>query len=415
MYDKKIVRLNSVFMVLEGALFYATLSLIPTETVIARFMDTTTGSTTLAGLAASLSTLMFYVGEFICGLFIHKIAKQLPFQRASAFLSRSLLMLFAISLMWIGGKAAARLFIVVWAVIFILDGFVGLCWNSCMVRTLPLERRGKVFSLQQSVCGAIGILTGFVTQRVLLADISEMARYRILFTAAGAVFLLSACMMFFFRDVPHPSQPDAPVKNPIAYIKELLPLLVTERGVRNTTIARFLYTLALISLPVNYKFGQISGLSDYQLSFLVYMPVAGQIAGGFFWSHMTSKTSYPKIIFMTQLGGVICALFNFAALLAGAGGVSVMFPLCAAMFFIKFTYSANGMYNTYATAIVTEDKRANVIVLSSLISAPFTLGTTLAGALVNWAYWPVYFIMLACGLIGSLFTYKTLVKPDKSA
>jgi hypothetical protein len=68
-------------MVLEGARFYAALHLIPNETVSAEFLDYASGSVTLVGLAATMSSLMFYVGRFVCGLFLRRIEKQRPFCR----------------------------------------------------------------------------------------------------------------------------------------------------------------------------------------------------------------------------------------------------------------------------------------------------------------------------------------------
>lgn len=410
---QKIVKRNSIFMVLEGALFYAALSLIPNETVVAEFLDYTSGSVALAGLAATMSSLMFYVGQFVGGLFIHKISRQRPFLSKMAFLSRGLLILFAVLMLTgVQGKAAAWLFIGAYFVIFTIDGFVGLCWNQILARTLPSEKRGQVLSLQQSMCGVIGIAAGFVVQRILLSDMEPMNRFRLIFFLAGIVFVMAAVMTLFFKDLPHSSQPDLPVKNPIKYIGELLPLLTRDRGVRNTLISRVIFVFTMISAPVNYKFGQVSGLTEYQLSLLIYMPLIGQILAGFFWSHISNKTNYPIMMLLAQIFGIACALANFAAFFMGMAGKSVMVMLCVAMVLVKFTYVANNGFAMHVLGIVDEEKRANAIVLTSIITAPASLGTTLAGMIADWAFWPVYAIMLAAGVIGTIHTYHYFISKN---
>ncbi|MGI6238781.1 MAG: MFS transporter [Christensenellales bacterium] len=403
---QKMIRRNSIFMVLEGALFFAGLSFIPSETIVADFIDFTTGSVALVGLAATIGSFAFYIGQFVCGLFLHRVERQAPFMIKMAFLSRSILLLFAVAmLLGLNGALAAWLFIICYGLIFIIDGFVGLIWMQICARTLPIRRRGEVITLQQSLCGGIAIFVGFILQRILTSAMPRMDRFTLIFLLGGAVLLFSATMMLMFKDVPHPSSPDVPVKNPIQYLRELAPLFTRDRGVRQTVFARILFTLTMISAPINYKFGQVHGLSEYQLSMLVYMPFIGQIVAGVFWSRVSRRTNYPTMMLWSQISGMLGAAANLVALGCAIAGVSVMPALCAAMILIKFTYVAGSAYSQHVIAIVDEEKRADHVVLLSILTAPAAFGTTLAGALANWAFWPVYAIMLASGLIGAVQTH----------
>jgi MFS family permease len=407
---QRVVRRNAVFMVLEGALFHAALSFIPNETVVAQFIDFTSGSVALVGLAATMISLAFYMGEFVCGLFVHRIIRQLPFMTKMAFLSRSMLMLFALLMLFgLRGPAAAWFFILTYFLVFFIDGFVGLCWTQMLARTLPLRKRGEVLSLQQSICGGIGVFVGFVLQRILTSALPKMDQFTLIFILSGVVFLVSAGTMLFFKDLPHPSAPDEPIKSPASYVRELAPLIIRNPGVRQTIFARILFTFTLISAPINYKFGQLSGLSEYQLSFLVYMPFAGQILAGIFWSRVSRRTNYPTMMMWGQLAGILCALLNFAAFACARMGVSVMVCLSAAMVLIKFTNVASNAFTQHVIAIVDERERANHIVLTSIVTAPATLGTTIAGAIADWAFWPVYAIMLLSGIAGALLTHRSFI------
>ena len=43
--------------------------------------------------------------------------------------------------------------------------------------------------------------------------------------------------------------------------------------------------------------------------------------------------------------------------------------------------------------------------LTSILTAPATFGTTIAGAIADWAFWPVYAVMLASGIGGAILTH----------
>jgi hypothetical protein len=236
-----------------------------------------------------------------------------------------------------------------------------------------------------------------------------MDRFTLIFSLGGAVFVLSAVMIVMFKDLPHFSAPNEPVKSPVAYVRELAPLISGNRGVRLTIIARVLFTLTMISAPINYKFAQVNGLSDYQISFLVYMPFFGQILAGFFWSRVSRRTNYPTMMLWAQASGILCAVANFAALFCALAGLSVLPALSLAMVLNKFTYVAYSAFTQHVVAIVEEAERANYIVLTSILTAPATFGTTVAGAIANWAFWPVYLIMLASGVSGAILTHHFFI------
>ena len=118
------------------------------------------------------------------------------------------------------------------------------------------------------------------------------------------------------------------------------------------------------------------------------------------------------MMLLAQIFGIACALANFAALFLAINGKPVMIALSLAMVLVKFTYVANNAFSMHVLGIVDEEKRANSIVITSLVTAPASFGTTLAGMIADWAFWPVYCIMLAAGIAGLAHTYHYFISKN---
>ena len=407
MDQEKLVRHNFLFMLLEGAMFHIGYSLMQTDTVIAKFIDFTAHSTALVGLAATISSISFLLGQVIGGSYIHRLRVQSRHMVRVAFISRTLMLFLSAALaLGLTGPLAAWLFLLLYALFLLTDGVVALIWTQISARTLPVRKRGEVLGLQQTISGVIGLGTGFVLQMILTSALGDYARFSIIFALAGGTLLLSVAFLRQIRDVEHPWHPEQPVKTPKRYVEELVPLFRAHRGMRQVTLSRCLYTLTLMALPINYKFGQLHGLSEAQLAMLVYMPVAGKILSGVLWSQMSRLAGYPVMMLSGHILGLLSAACNLIALAVGVSGGPVMLPLCAAMILVSINSSASNGYNQHMIAIVDEENRASYIVLLALLCAPMAFSSTLAGAIADhWGFLPVYAIVVAASLIGMAQTW----------
>ena len=407
MTPEKMARHNFLFMLLEGAMFYIGYSFMQTDTVIAAFINTTAHSAALAGLAATIGSVAFLLGQVVGGAYLHRVRVQAKHMVRVALLSRAVMLILSAALaLGLTGPAAAWLFLVLYAVFLLTDGIVALCWQQICARTLPVRKRGEVLGLQQTLCGILGIGTGFALQKLLTSALGEYARFSVVFALAGGTLLLSVAFLACFRDVPHPSHPEQPVKTPRRYAEDLIPLFRSHRGVRQVTVSRWLYTLTLMSLPINYLFGKEHGLSDAQLAALVYMPVAGRILSGILWSQLSRLKGYPVMMMAGHVLGLASAACNVAAYALGRAGRPVMLPLCAAMILVSINSQGTTGFSQHVIAIVGEEERASYIVLLALLCAPVTFSSTLAGWIADeWGFLPVYAVMAAAAIAGIAQTW----------
>ena len=407
MTPEKMAKHNFLFMLLEGAMFYVGYSFMQTDTVVAQFIDYAAHSTVLVGLAASISSISFLLGQVIGGAYIHRVRVQSRHMVRMALVSRAVMLILSAALaLGLKGPAAAWLFLLFYAVFLLTDGVVGLCWTQISARTLPVRKRGEVLGLQQTLCGILGLATGFILQKILTSALGEYAKFSIIFALAGGTLLLSVAFLAQFKDTPHPSHPELPVKTPRRYVEELVPLFRAHQGVRQVVLSRCLYTITLMALPLNYKFGQLNGLTSAQLAMLVYMPVAGRILSGVLWSQLSRLKGYPVMMMTGHALGLLSALFNILAYAMAAAGKPVMLPLCAAMILVSINSQGTNGYSQHMIAIVDEENRASYIVLLALLCAPMALSSTLAGFIAGrWGFMPVYVIVIAAACAGLVQTW----------
>ena len=402
MFDAKATNRNANLLILEGTIFWAGLSFLQGDTVVTNFIRLTTGSAALAGFAATTRSLCWLLGQFVMGLFIHKFRSQSRLMSVMGLASRPMILLMALMMFsGITGNAAAWLFLGLYALFFLTDGMLSLCWLQICARTLPIARRGEVISIQQTFAGLAGLGVGWVLKTLLGSQMSFQMQYAVIFSLAGALMLLDALAMTLIRDVPHPSAPDQPPVHPIRYIARMLPILKDEPPVRHSLITRMLYTLTLMAAPINLMFGREAGLTEAQLAVLVFMPFAGQIVSGVLWAQVCRRLSYPVMMRMAQVLGVLCAGSNIACYFIARAGLPVMVPLSIAMVLVSINTAAGTGFYQHMIAKSPEHKQADTIVLSALMMAPLSFSTYLAGVIVEHAgYLPVYLIMLISGMVG---------------
>ena len=410
MFDEKAVNRNANLMILEGTLFWAALSFLQGDTVITNFIRLSTGSAALAGFAATIKSLMWLTGQFVIGLFFHRFRSQSRAMGVMGFICRPMVLLMAL-IMAVGltGAAAAWGFLALYALFFLTDGMLSLCWAGVCARTLPLKRRGEVMSIQQIYAGLAGLISGWALRSILGSSLTFQAQYAVIFALAGVLMMLDAVALSRIRDIPHPCAPDMPPVHPVRYIRRLMPILKRDLQLRDTLISRILYTITLVAAPINLMFGRDAGLTESQLATLVFMPVAGQIVSGVLWAQVSRRLSYPVMMRMAQALGILCALSNIACFLLAGAGQSVMAMLSVSMILVTInTYAVTGFYQ-HMISLTDEDGRADTIVLSALVLAPLSFATYLAGAVVErFGYLPVYLAMLAAGILGWILVVKRI-------
>ena len=398
----KIARHNIIAMIVEGSFFWIGLAFLEINTVIPLFITSFTGSVVLAGLAVSLRSVLFLLGQVIMGMFIHKLRRQGPALRLLAISRVTILIMGLLMLAGLKGYSAVIAFLFLYGTYFFADGLLALIWIETNARTVPARDRGMVGNVQQIVGGSAGIFIGFVVRNILKSAWTLEQQFTIIFLLAGTVLMLDFVSMFAIKDVPHESEPDRPVPGPIAYFKGFAPLLRDSVFFRRVVACRFLFNLSFMAQAMYIVMGiQKGNLTIAQQGTLVIMPVIGQILGGVAWTFISRRWGYPPMMLSGMAMQTLCALISLVTLWIAGSGLPIMIPLCVILILMTANMPAHVGFTQHMMLNVDQRLRAQYIVLMALMITPATMAPMLAGIIINnFGFLPVFIAALAASGFG---------------
>ena len=131
----------------------------------------------------------------------------------------------------------------------------------------------------------------------------------VLFGAAGAVLTLSALVMSFARDLPHP--PQLAQQSPRQYYRSLPRLLGRDRLFGKVVTIRSLSLVSLMLSPFIVLFGQERlDFAPQQVSTLVYLQIIGSLLGGWLWGQVSNRLGNQQVIFLSQSLALLLADYH---------------------------------------------------------------------------------------------------------
>ena len=415
---QRLDRRNTILMILDGTLFWIGLAFLETNTVISVFLQKTSGSAALAGLAVTLMNFMPTVGHFFFGLFIRRLRSPHRFMSIVAIFSRPLILLMLPILLRGGlGPVSAWAFLGVYGLFMLADGFVGLVWTELSARTLQPQKRGMVVSCQRILSGLIGLAAGTVIRRILASVLPDAQQFAVIFAIAGVFFCLDVCALVLMRDHPdYQPQLDLPIPHMRQYVMGFIPLFRESRVFRQIMLTRILYLMGMIASPLYILYAATLNIPASWQTYLFYMPVLGQTLGGFFWAYASMRRGYPWVIRLSQWCNLLVACASVTVWLLPLPPAPAMFLISLCMALLSANTNAYIGYNNHLIDMVPQKKLASYLVLQSMLLAPFTFGSTLAGGMSQiMGYGAVFVIALGISLAGLFLSLRYFRSADDSS
>ena len=385
-------------------MFVVATSFLDAGTVVAVFTNLKTGGNTVAGICSALVFLCPLIGTVLMGNMINRLRRPGLVMTIFGFLSRMMIFPALISVLLHAPDAwQAAIFVAGYGLFYLGDGLVALIWTDILVRTQPARQRMVIHSIARVFGGAVGFAVALFIKQVLAAPLPIDTQFSAIFTGACICLFINAVCLALIRDDPQ-RVPLTTQKTPWkTYFMQLFPLLGKNPEARSTIYCKMLYQLSLMTTPLNILFcTQYGHVTQTDAAVLVLMPVFGLIFGGFLWAYMIKRFGYPIVMFASQLVSALCAVLSLISLVLAANGISVLWPMGAVILLLTCNVGAKQSYDYYVAGIVSEQDRAHYLVLLSVLLAPFTLGSILAGLMADlWGFVPVYVLfalICACGV-----------------
>jgi Major Facilitator Superfamily. len=406
MDELKIKRRNILSMIPEGALIFTAFTFLDASSVISVFIDNLTGSIQLAGAAIALRWICFYIPQFFMGPYVNK-TKNLPRLITIIALTLRPLPIVMIPVLFCGFTPFTTVFIlfIVFGAFFAGEGAINIPWWDVFGRTIPSETRGKVLGYQQVLGGILSLASGFVIKFVLDSNsMSFTAKYSIIFGLGGFIALLSALMMPILRDLPRDIQTEA--VSLISSLKKFPSYLKNDKAFVNLNIVQLIAGISAAVIPLSILFCKNNfGLNNNHVSTLVYLQIAGTLAGGVTWGALSHRLGNKSVIIASQILGLLLHITALTCILLGK---STPFILLALIVFMAGMYTGNWLgFSNYILDIAKDRLRPTYVIIYNIFSFPTTLLYYFAGLVAGGAgFVPLYIVGAAAALSALVLSYR---------
>lgn len=414
---QRIGKRNFYLMIAEGALFWMAAGFMEPNTVVSVFINEFTGSTQLAGVAATLRQVSWYIGQFIMGVYMYKVHDSGEFLRKIGFWMRMPMWLVAVPLLLgFGGTPVVILFIAMYTAFFFMDGFVALHWNQINAHTLTSGNRGMVMGMQQFLSALVGLGSATAIKLLMDSPLPPTLRYGCIFGLCALVLTVNAFVLRRLKDIPNPA--DRPPQRSFSrYVQHFLPLWKENRVFRNIVYGRLLYVAGTMAAALIVLFGRQNGnLTPSQVSTMVYIPVIGQLCGGLLWGNMIRK--FGPVAVMRGANLLPLLIGTLGIVIFFIPGEQSLFIPCALMVFLTGLHNTSFMgYNNALVDTMPASQLPAYLVLCSILLIPMALMPSVAAFLAEKvSYLPVFSLIILIGIAGSVQTtrIKSILPPRKA-
>ncbi len=373
-----IVRRNFVLNVFDGAVFTFGLAFAARSTVLPVFVKNAGGGSIAVSLIPVLWVLGFNIPQIVIANYAGRVSPKKPLLLRTALVQRLPWLLLAIATFtMIEGLAPAialPLFFVLFALAAV-GGSVNLpVWFDVVSKITPVRLRGRMFALRTVVGGLLGILAGWIVERILAAWTFPHS-FGLLFGLAFGSMMISYVFLNLLVEGDR-VVPKERVRYR-AYLKSLPDILRRERNFRNFLIGESLL-IAATMVEAFFVVDAIESLSlaDRYAGLFTVVVMSSMVVGTLVFGYMADRWGHRMNLVLASAWMIVaCA----AALLADS----------VAVYGVAFVASALtlGLRTISRLPIIAElcreEDRPTFVALSNVLTAPFVLAGVVGGWLAN--------------------------------
>ena len=221
--------------------------------------------------------------------------------------------------------------------------------------------------------------------------------------------IVASSIMLLVRDLPHTV--NAKPAGTWQYYARLPAYLKKNRDFRRLAAIRILTSITGMIAPFLILFGREAFKLDVaKTSTLIYLQIAGGLLGSILWSFISTRFGNKQVILMSQIFGLLIALFAFTCFLARNLGLpwQLLWPLILANGANMGSWA--GIIN-YTIDIVDEHERTIYLLLSNMITFPLTILAFLAGIIADLTGFAPLFAMSSLTAVLGVFLASRLKSP----
>jgi MFS family permease len=237
-----------VLFLIDFLSFGVGFTFVSLSTVIPSFVRQMTDSAPLVGLAST----MFNGGWTLPQLFVARLVIPKPRKKPAMLvaLPGRLLPWVIAAALWAGlarhPSVMLVLFFVCWGLFAVTDGIASVPWYDILGRTIPLNRRGRLFGTAQAVMGLAGIGVGALVALILERFVFP-GSYALLFLLWGVGLIPSTIALLLMWEPPPSDDSEAAIEEQVrsAWMRRV----IGDRRFRRLMLCRILFSMAGLATP----------------------------------------------------------------------------------------------------------------------------------------------------------------------
>jgi len=374
----------------HGLLGQTGMRLVNAPTFLPAYVASLAGSDLLVGVARGLQYLGMALSPVAGATWIEHRRRVLPVGFVVGVLMR--LQILGLAL---GGLLLPAPWPLVSACVFlglfgVFLGIQGVVFNFLVSKVIPVEKRGALMGLRNTLSGGTAIGVSLFAGSRLIETNALGNGYAATFLAAFVLTSFGLCMLLFVRE---PESPQVLERAGVGRrLRELPALLRSDPAFTRYFLARALATIGRMAVPFYVLFADRRiGLSGADLGTLTAAFVLTQSVGNLVWGLLADRRGFrfvflaslltwmASVLVLMQVEDLRLLVGVFLGLGAGLGG---------------FQMSAQSLVLEFGSRHDLPMRIAVANTASELVAA---LGSVLGGLLViSLSYVPVFWLALAC-------------------
>ncbi len=404
-----VVRRNFVLNVVDGAVFTFGLGFASRSTVLPVFVKNIGGDSIAISLIPVLWILGFNIPQIVIANYTGRISPKKPLLLKTGLAQRLPWLLMAVVTFTLIDGLSPAIALPLFFVLLTLAAAGGSLnlpvWFDIVSKITPVRMRGRLFALRTVLGGMLGILAGWIVERVL-ATWGFPDAFGILFVLAFGAIMISYIFITLLEEGDRPL-PKKRVRYR-TYLRSLPAILRRETNFRNFLIGESLLVAATM-VEAFFAVDAIESLNlpvSYAGRFTIVV-MASMIVGTLVFGYIADRWGHRINLVLAAAWMVVgCA----AALLAQSVEV----------YYLAFAASALtlGLRTISRLPIIAElcreDDRPTFVALTNVVTAPFVLAGIAGGYLANVHGYDAVFIGAGLISVGACLWFGLVVKEPRT-
>jgi hypothetical protein len=289
------------------------------------------------------------------------------------------------------------------------DGVSGVPWTDMVAKTIPSNRRGRLFGTMQFLGGFGAFASGFLIRQILASDrISFPANYALLMVIGFGLLCVSFGGTMSVREKPGVTRQGASLAD---YFRRLPAVWRQNPAFQQMMYVRMLFSFLYLSLPFYVVFArQTLNLPESIIGIFISAQMAGNITGGLLWGYLGDNHGHRLVVRLIGVAAGSTPLLALVASLLHWLGLTQLAIIPYLLLFATVGATLSGMwmgFTNYMLDTVQDLDRPTYVGLMNTLIAPFTFLPMLGGVLVQLLSHEVLFVVTAAFIIiGNIYARR---------